>query len=193
MHDEQHDADLVTRARGGDVEAYETLVRRYAPIAHRTALLMGAGPEVPDVVQEAFVKVWHALDRYDETAPFRPWLLTVVANEARNRRRGALRGEALARRFAVGELVLHPDEPPADLAVLAAERRAVLLNALDQLPRRQRDVVACRYLLELTEEETATLLDVPRGTVKSRLARALRSLETKLAGTPAAVRGETRV
>jgi RNA polymerase sigma factor (sigma-70 family) len=84
--DDFDDDVLVRRARDGDVHAYEQLIRRYAPIAHRTAVLL-AGADADDAVQEAFVKAYLALDRYREDAPFRPWLLRIVANEARNRRR----------------------------------------------------------------------------------------------------------
>jgi RNA polymerase sigma-70 factor (ECF subfamily) len=174
------DEVLVTRARDGDIAAYEELVRRHAPLAHRTALLMGAGEDVSDAVQEAFVKAWHALPRFVGGAPFRPWLLTVVANEARNRRRRAVRGTALARRLANEHATSSMDAPPADAQVLAAERRDALFAALDRLPQRQRDVVACRYLLELSEDETAQLLAIPKGTVKSRLSRAVHSLELAL-------------
>lgn len=179
------DAMLVRRARAGDGDAYADLVRRHAPLAHRTALVLGAGDDVADVVQEAFVRVWRTLERFDETASFRAWLLTIVANEARNRHRSGTRGRDLARRLAA--LDASPREGPGpDAAVLAAERRTELVRALDGLPAPQRDVVVARYLLELSEDEAAAMLGVPRGTVKSRCSRALRTLGVALAGTAAA-------
>ncbi len=80
--------------RSGDTDAYAELVRRHAPMAVRTATLLGAGPAAEDVVQEAFVKAYRTLGRFRDEAPFRPWLLRIVANEAHNhyrsnQRRGA--------------------------------------------------------------------------------------------------------
>ena len=78
------DAEILARVRGGDRDAYAELVRRHAPVAMRTAALLGAGGDAEDVVQEAFVKAYAALDRFRPGAPFRPWLLRIVANETRN-------------------------------------------------------------------------------------------------------------
>ena len=78
--------------RGGDRDAYAELVRRHAPVAIRTAALLGAGGDAEDVVQEAFVKAYAALDRFRPGAPFRPWLLRIVANETRNLHRGPAGG-----------------------------------------------------------------------------------------------------
>lgn len=187
MHDGDvpDDAALIVRARGGDIEAYERLVRRHAPLAHRTALLLGADSEASDVVQEAFVRAWHSLPRLDETASFRAWLLTIVADETHGRQRWRRRGLALAVRLASLEPD-EPQEPASDAVFLEAERRRVLLEALDRLAPRMRDVVVCRYLLELSLEEAAAMLGIPQSTARSRLARALRSLEAMLAGTSAA-------
>jgi len=79
------DAALVEAARSGDVASYGLLVERYQPVAHRTAFALGAGDDTADVVQEAFVKAYLALDRFQVTEPFRPWLLRIVVNETRNR------------------------------------------------------------------------------------------------------------
>jgi len=78
-------AALVEAARRGDVASYGLLVERYQSIAHRTALALGAGDDTADVVQEAFVKAYLALDRFQVTEPFRPWFLRIVVNETRNR------------------------------------------------------------------------------------------------------------
>ena len=81
------DRDLVLKARQGDVDAYAELVRRYSGIAFRTAYLITRdAAEAEDAAQEAFVKAYYALDRFRIEAPLRPWLLRIVANEARNRR-----------------------------------------------------------------------------------------------------------
>jgi RNA polymerase sigma factor (sigma-70 family) len=118
--------------------------------------------EAEDATQEALVKAWKALHRFRADEPFRPWLLRIVTNEARNRRRSAGRRLRLALRAAAEPV--STDDPD--------ERRAVL-DALGRLPEDARTVLACRYLLGLSEQETATALDIAPGTVKSRTARAL--------------------
>jgi RNA polymerase sigma factor (sigma-70 family) len=171
---------LVERARLGDLAAYEELVRRYQQLAFRTAYLVTGGEEeAEDAVQEAFVKAFRALPRFRAGSPLRPWLLRIVANEARNRRRAAARRAALVSRMT-------QDRPSAgaassaEEAVLAAERRAALVAAFDRLGPDDRLVIACRYFLELTEAETASAIGRPRGTVKSRLSRALGRLRGEL-------------
>ena len=167
------DARLVERARGGDTVAYDGLVRAYQDVAFRAAYLITGDPvEAEDASQEAFVKAYRALVRFREGAPFRPWLLAIVANEARNRRKAASRRAGLFLRVA--------EEPPGgdgvplpEAAVVAAERRAELLEALKGLREEDRAVIGYRYFLDLSEAETADILDCARGTVKSRLSRAL--------------------
>ena len=163
------DHQLADRARRGDAAAFEELVRRHQRDAHRVAwLVAGATGEAEDAVQEALVRAWLALDRFRPGAPFRPWLLRIVANQARNRRRAGSRREALQLR---APATASPDSPE-DVTITANDRERVLA-ALDGLPERDRLVLACRYLLELSEAETAAVLDCPAGTVKSRTARAM--------------------
>lgn len=173
------DAEIVARVRAGDRDAYAELVRRHAPVALRTALLLGAGADAEDVVQEAFVKAYTGLGRFREGASFRPWLLRIVTNEARNLHRGSGRRQAREHLAWQRTQPLLATASPDD-AVLTAARRAALVSALGELPERDRQVVVCRHLLELDERETATVLGVPLGTVKSRLSRALRKLEQRL-------------
>jgi RNA polymerase sigma factor (sigma-70 family) len=168
------------RAQRGDARAYEELVRPHEEIAFRVAYVITRNrADAEDAMQDGLTKAWRALGRYRVDEPLRPWLLRIVANEARNRRRSAGRRERLALRVAAaapaveysGEAAPSPEE-----AALAQDRRAQLLAALDELPEQAREVLACRFLLELSEEETAAALDVPTGTVKSRSARALERL-----------------
>ncbi len=165
----------MARVRAGDTAAYAQLVVLHAPIAKRVAVLSGAGSEADDVVQEAFVKAYRALPRFRDGAGFRPWLLRIVVNETRNLLRGRTRRSLRELRLASEEVGTRAAPDPADVAVGDA-RRAGLLDAIDALPDDLRDVVTCRYLLELSEAETAETLGVPPGTVKSRLHRALASL-----------------
>ena len=118
--------------------------------------------EAEDATQDALVKAWRALHRFRAGEPFRPWLLSIVANEARNRRRSAGRR---------ARLVLRAAAEPA--AADGLDERGAVLDALARLPDDARTVLACRYLLGLSEQETAAALDIATGTVKSRTARAL--------------------
>lgn len=174
------DAALAERARHGDERAFEELVRGYQAIAFRTAyLLTGSAADAEEAVQVGFVKAWAALPRFRPGAEFRPWLLRIVANEAHNRRRTTTRREALARR-ALAESPSGDAVPSPEAAVLGAETRQALLDAVNRLDERDRDVLACRYFLELSEQETAEVLGVRRGTVKSRTARALERLRSEV-------------
>jgi RNA polymerase sigma factor (sigma-70 family) len=175
------EAELIPRACRGDGDAFDQLVRAHQDIAFRTAwLVCGSSADAEDAAQEAFVKGWRALGRFRQGAPFRPWLLSIVANEARNRRRSAGRREALALRAAAERRPSDGAASPPEAAVLRAERRDVLLGALEQLGDDDRAVLGCRHLLGLSEEETAAALGVRRGTVKSRTSRALERLRAQL-------------
>ena len=179
------DQELVEQARGGDARAYEALVRRYQDLAFRTAyVIAGSAADAEDAAQEGFVKAWHALSRFRAGAAFRPWLLTIVANEARNRRRSGRRQDDLALRAA--EVRPSGDAAPSpEAAALAGERRRLLLAAVNRLPEADRQVIACRFFLELSEKEMAGALGCRRGTVKSRLSRAIARLRDAVAEAPA--------
>ena len=168
--------ELIRRAQRGDAHAYEELVTAYQGIAFRTAYVIARNAaDAEEAAQDGFVKAWRALGRFREGAPFRPWLLRIVANEASNRRRSAGRRASLALRAAAEE----PSggaAPSPEAALLTAEQRATLLAAVEELPDEQRDVVALRYFLGLSEAEVAETLAIPQGTVKSRTARALERL-----------------
>ena len=164
------ESTLVALAKRGDAAAYEELVRMHQGIAFRVAYVAaGERGDAEEAVQDGFVKAYRALGRFRDGAPFRPWLLRIVANEARNRRRAAGRRAGLVLRAAAsGDAA-----PSPEAAVLSQERRAELLEALGRLDERDRDVLVHRFLLELGEEETAAALGIRRGTVKSRTSRAL--------------------
>ncbi|MFR9775431.1 RNA polymerase sigma factor [Micromonospora sp. MS34] len=170
------DEELVTRARAGDLEAYDLLVARHTASAYRTAVLLGAGSDAEDVIQEAFVKGYRKLSRYRGESSFRSWLLAIVANETRNLHRSRTRRDGLVLRAAAASPAPEPAEDDAIGAVLAAERRAALVQALRLLPAKDREVIVCRFLLDLSEDETVATLGLPRGTVKSRTYRALAKL-----------------
>lgn len=160
--------------------AYETLVRRYQDVALRTAYLVAPEADAADAVQDAFVKAYAALPRFRDGEPIKPWLLRIVVNEGRNRRRSADRRSGLARRAALVEpRDAVASSPESD--VLAAEARDQLFAALRRLRDEDREVIGARYLLDLSEAETADAIGIRRGTVKSRTSRALARLRDAMA------------
>jgi RNA polymerase sigma factor (sigma-70 family) len=172
--------ELVERAKKGDTGAYEVLVRRYQGIAQRTAYVVtGDAGDAEDAAQSAFIKAYYALGRFRSDAPFRPWLLKIVANEARNRRRSAGRREGL--RLRLEEDRPRDDAAPSpEAAVLVGEPRRVLIEALNSLKEDERRVIALRYFLDLSEKEMAAVMGVAKGTVKSRLSRAMKKLRAAI-------------
>ena len=173
------DAVLITRARSGDRDAYGMLVHRHQRIAFRTAYAVcGDAAEAEDAAQEAFVKAYRALGRFRDGSPWRPWLLAIVANEARNRLRSAGRREHLAVRIARGATVA--EAPAPDVAALLSEQRTELAEALAALDPAQRDAIVLRHVLDLSEAETAAVLGCRAGTVKSRVSRGLARLRETL-------------
>ena len=180
----EDDSELFARAKRGDTAAYEEIVRRYQQLAFRTAyVITGSTAEAEDAAQEAFVKAYRALDRFRPGAEPRPWLLRIVANEARNRVRSTGRRQGLELRLVEG--FRQGDAAPSpEAAAVAAEDRRRLLRLVNSLEEQDRLVIASRYFLELSGEETAAALGIPEGTVKSRLSRALARLRTRFEEAP---------
>lgn len=174
------DAELTERARDGDVHAYEELVRRYQQLAYRVAWLVVRDPgDAEDAVQEGFVKAWHAMPGFRAHAPFRPWILRIVANEAKNRTRSARRRDALALKAAAADPGDSAQSP--EVAMLAREDAEAMVRAMNRLKEADRLVIAYRYLFDLSEAEMVDALGLRPGTVKSRLSRAMTRLRTELA------------
>lgn len=176
-------------ARDGDKGAFEELVAPHLHVAFRAAFLItGSAADAEDAAQEGLVKAWLALERFRAEAPFRPWLVRIVINEAHNRRRAIGRQAGLALRLAELPERLMTDEPRgteptmpgAEAIALAGEQRARLLAAVARLREDDQLVIAARYFIGLSETETATALSLPAGTVKSRLSRALARLRDEL-------------
>jgi RNA polymerase sigma-70 factor (ECF subfamily) len=159
---------LVRAAQQGDARAFEALFRAHWPMAHRAAWLIVRDERLAeDVAQEAFVAAAGALDRFDRRRPFSPWLRTIVARRAIDAARAvAVRrevgDEALGALPAAGEDGEVPD--------------TALLDALAALPLDQRCAVVLRHLLGMSAGEIAAALEIPRGTVNSRLRRGLDTL-----------------
>ncbi len=174
------DSVLIARAVRGDSAAYEEIVQRYQQVAFRTAyVIAGSAADAEDSAQEGFVKAYRALDRFRLDAAFRPWLLRIVANEARNRVRSSGRRQQLELRLSEG---FRPGDaaPSPEAVAIATDERRRLLAMVNALSDDDRLVITSRYFLDLNVEETAAALGIPEGTVKSRLSRALARLKERV-------------
>ena len=161
----------VRAAQGGSHDAMEALFKAHWGPAHRAAfLIVHDAAAAEDIAQEAFLAAIRALDRFDRRRPFGPWLHRIVVNRAIDWSR------ARALRREVDEQI-EPEAPPEPAAGWSEE----VVAALAALDPDQRAAVVLRHLLEYTPGEIADLLDVPRGTVNSRLRRALDRLAVELA------------
>src|SRR3954452_3716943 len=158
------DGALLEAAQSGSERAVEELFQRHWPHTHRAAyLIVRNAAAAEDIAQEAFLSALSALDRFDRRRPFAPWLHRIAVNRAIDSIR--------ARR---------PEVPDADERAAppaAAGLSSEVVAALAALPADRRAVVVLRYLLEYTPGEIATMLELPRGTVKPRLRRGLDELE----------------
>jgi RNA polymerase sigma-70 factor, ECF subfamily len=171
--DSRGDGTLVRAAQRGSEEAVEALFRRHWRHAHRAAyLIVRDADAAEDIAQEAFLSALRALDRFDRRRPFRPWLHRIVVNRAIDHAR------ARTLRREVGDAAI--DEAPA--ADGEARLDPDLSAALAGLDPEQRAAIVLRYLLEYTPGEIARMLDLPRGTVNSRLRRGLDRLADSLEG-----------
>ena len=168
------DDALVVRARSGDRPAFGELIRRHQRAALRVAaVITGSTEEANDIVQDAFVNVHQGLATYRGTASVRSWMLRVVANQAKNHIRSRTR--RLHRDTRHAGLQVRASEAAESVAVERVELE-VLAVALSRLRADDRAVLGCRFIADLSEAETAEVLDLPVGTVKSRTSRALARL-----------------
>lgn len=166
------EAALVRAAQDGSEEAVAELFDRHWDAVHRAAYLITHDrAAAEDVAQEAFLAALRALPRFDRRRPLRPWLHRIVANRAIDwARTRQLRGE-------VGAEAMHELAGPEPTAAWWPDHVA---DAIAQLSPEQRAVIVLRHLLELTPREIADLLDLPQGTVNSRLRRGLDALSGAL-------------
>jgi RNA polymerase sigma-70 factor (ECF subfamily) len=170
---------LIERARHGDQAAWMDLVSQHQEGVFRYAYLkLGDSAEAEDVAQETFLRAFRHLDRFDAERPLRPWLLTICANLARNQLRSAGRYWNALRRWLAERSIEAQTEArdPAGTGRLADRLQRVVRTLADG----DQDVLYARYFLELTVEETANVLQVAPGTVKSRQHRALNRLRKRI-------------
>jgi RNA polymerase sigma factor (sigma-70 family) len=168
------DAGLLERARGGDVTAFEVLLSPLVePACQLAYAILRDWQEAEDAAQEGAVKAWRAVGRLREgTTSLRPWYLTIVANEARSRRRGRWWS------------VLRVAEPQIDARVEGVEDRVSLRTDLDRAMRRltekERLILVLHFYLDMPLDEVGDVVGLSREAVKSRLYRAARSLRPAL-------------
>ncbi len=164
------DRQLVRMSRLGDRDAAAALFRRHWPSAWRTAYgVTGRRAAADDVAADAFERAFAALARFDETRPFAPWLHRIVVNRALD----LLRAE---KRLAGVDVAPDTIDPSGD----GRSGDRALLESVASLPLQRRVVIVLRYGVGMPPDEIARVLDVPEGTVNSRLARALEQLRNEL-------------
>jgi len=169
------ESDWIVRAQGGDHAAYEKLVRQHEDAVFRLAyLIVGDADAAQDVAQDTFLRAYRQLSRFDPARPFRPWVLRIARNLARNQRRSFARYLAAARHWLTSAPESVASAESDELAHLEAQ---ALWAAIRRLEPQEQEIIYLRYFLELSVQETAEVLDVAPGTVKSRLSRALRRLK----------------
>ena len=165
------EATLIRHAANGDAAAWEPLVLAHQEAVFRLSyLLLGDPDDAEDIAQETFLRAWNHLKRFDTTRPLRPWLLSIASNLARNRLRSAGRYlSALMRAFR--------NEPASPASIEEKSTRHIeashLWKAVQALSAPDQQIVYLRYFLDLSVGETAEVLKIAEGTVKSRLSRAL--------------------
>jgi len=172
-------SNLIDLSVAGDGAAFGRLVAPHLDVLRRVAYIHAPSADVDDVVQEALTRAWSHIGGLRGGTSLRAWLVSITANTARNRSRGAKR----RRKWELVEASRARAEAPSaeDEAVPPGVAKDVLA-AVEALPPGQQVVVAYRYFLDLSEAETAEVLGVPPGTVKSRLSRAMAVLRTELEG-----------
>lgn len=179
------DADLVARWQGGDLDAFETLVRRHEGRVFRLLFrMLGSREEAEDATQEAFLSLHRHGHRFRREARFSTFLYRVAANAALNRRRSLGRARArqneLAQRQAAGDdLPSHPRDPEG--VVTGVEVQARVQQALLELPADLRVAVVLYDIEGQAYRDIAETLGVPEGTVKSRIHRGRQALREQLA------------
>ena len=168
---------LIARAQQADQDAFATVIQQYGDVAWRTAwVLTGSHTLAEDAVQEAWLEAWQNLHRYDSTRPFRPWLLAIVAHHSHRFTRNLHHHADV---FLIDETLLPARDDVAE-HYLHQEVDAEIRQAIATLSSDQREVIDLRFFAELELTEIADVLNIPVGTVKSRLHRALQLLRSRL-------------
>ncbi|HML23985.1 MAG TPA: RNA polymerase sigma factor [Aggregatilinea sp.] len=176
----------IAQLKKGDVRGLEVLVRRYQLEAVRIAFsIIGDQSAAEEVVQEAFIRVYQQIDQYDDDRPFRPWFLRIVANDAIKHVKRQLRLVSLDQIITTGEedRGANPDErlyfEQAEFSISHDDAES-MQALLDKLSFDHRAVLQLKYYMDMMDEEIAEALEIPVGTVKSRLHAAKRQIRCLL-------------
>jgi len=175
---------LIRRCQQGDELAIDNLVRRYQNYVYRLCyLVMRNEQDAEDMTQEAFIRVCRALPRFEirEGISFEAWLYRIAVNCCRSRMRRKWYQVVPWQRLGFGERLAANAEERPERVFLRDERRSQVLSAINKLGEKHRLVVILRYYADLSNEEIATVLSIPSGTVRSRLHTARRRLRALLA------------
>jgi len=184
---EQTDAELVNAARGGDEQAIRDLLGRYRTAVFNLAFrILRNEEDATDAAQETFIRVFRALDRFDERQRFKPWILRIASNycidQIRKRDwRTVSFDTPIETEDGTLEMELAGPGPQPDEVLKRKEQRMVIEQAIDSLPPDYRMAIVLRHTEGLSYEEIADVLGVPLGTVKARIHRARSALQKKLA------------
>ncbi len=184
------ESTLIDRCLAGDDTAFDQIVVRYQDMVFSLASrLLGSYDEAVDLSQDVFLQVYRKLSGFRRDASLRTWIYRIVINRAKNRQRWwkrrisemtALPIEEAEVRTASGGACLTSDEIAPDEALARKEQGQILHRAIEELPFDQKTVLLLKEIEGLSYEEISTTLDLPLGTVKSRLARARQSLRENL-------------
>jgi RNA polymerase sigma-70 factor (ECF subfamily) len=171
------DTGAIARLKAGDIRGLATLVQRYQTKALRTAILITRDEGLAqEVVQAAFVTFYDRIEQFDSNRPFEPYFLRIVANDALKK---VTRGSS-AHTLPLESITLMDSKPSPERLTEHNERAEAIRMALGTLPPHERVVIVMRYYLGLDEAEMSQALDVPQGTIKSRLHRARKRLRSYL-------------
>ncbi len=181
------DKVLVERARSGDREAMDALIRKHEKRAYQYAYRLTTNPdEASDVVADAFVRVYGALKNFKGQSAFTTWLYRILTNcflDSRKRERSrptvSIEATLVTAEGEIDRQIVDDGESPHE-ASLRTERERLMQNAVERLPEYQRAMIVMYHVEALSYEDIAEALDLPIGTVKSRLNRARLSLRELL-------------
>lgn len=177
--------ELLRKCRNGDARFFEPIVRAYENPAMRIALgLMGNHEDAQDAVQDAFVKTWQSLDKFDLTRSFEPWFFKILRNKCRDALRS--RKSRFSRETVDEHMELRPASPEEGPERRLERRLAKerIWNALEQIGEDHREIIVLKELQGFRYGEIAGILDISEGTVASRLYHARRALAEALGADP---------
>ncbi len=185
------DGVLVTGAQRGQRDAREELARRYRRPAFLFALqLLGNREDASDVAQDALLRFFTTLERFEPHRPVQPWLFRIVRNRVvdMTRRQRVRRADSLDELEPAREPAAPKDASP-ELLAQKRQLQARLWRAVHSLPDQQREILVLRDYQDLTYAEISTVLEIPKGTVMSRLHRARGALRSALQDSPGGTHG----